>query len=239
MVRGFLTLLTLAIILSATGRAADEPVQQAKKLEKQITFTARLNYLVFLPSKYQGGNEKWPLLVFLHGSGETGDDIEKVKLHGPPKFVESKPDFPFIVVSPQTPIRTWIPEVLGALLDEVVQQYRVDEDRIYVTGLSMGGAGTWNLAAKYPDRFAAIAPICGAGRPEDAARLKGLPIWAFHGALDKPESLVQHQAMVDAVKQAGGNVQYTVYPDLKHDCWTVTYDNPQLYEWLLKHRRKW
>jgi predicted peptidase len=237
MSRNILALLTMAL-LGTVGRAAEQPAQQAKKFEQPVTFTARLNYLVFLPAKYERGDEKWPLLLFLHGSGETGDDIEKVKIHGPPKIVGSQPDFPFVVVSPQTPIRTWIPEVLGALLDEVVKQYRIDEDRIYITGLSMGGAGTWNLAAKYPQRFAAIAPICGSGRPEDAARLKDLPIWAFHGALDSADSVERHQAMVDAVKQAGGNVRYTIYPDLKHDCWTVTYDNPELYQWLLEHRRK-
>jgi predicted peptidase len=237
MSRLIMTLVAVACI-GTTASAADEPAQQAKKFEQQVTITARLNYLVFLPEKYQASDDKWPLLLFLHGSGETGDDIEKVKIHGPPKIVESKPDFPFIVVSPQTPIRTWFPEVLGALLDEVVGKYRVDEDRIYVTGLSMGGAGTWNLAARYPQRFAAIAPICGAGKPEDASKLKDLPIWAFHGALDSAESLTRHQAMVDAVKHSGGNIQYTVYPDLKHDCWTVTYNNPELYEWLLKQRRQ-
>jgi predicted peptidase len=161
-----------------------------------------------------------------------------VKKHGPPKIVETKRDFPFIVVSPQSPRRGWSPESLAALLDEIVLNYQVDRDRVYLTGLSMGGYGTWTLAAAYPEKFAAIAPICGGGSPEDAARLKGLPIWVFHGAKDKAVPLERSEEMVKAIEDSGGKVKFTVYPDAEHDSWTATYDNPELYQWLLEQKRR-
>ncbi len=129
-------------------------------------------------------------------------------------------------------------EVLTGLLDEIDEKYAVDSERIYLTGLSMGGYGTWSLACTYPDRFAAIAPVCGGGMPYIARNLKNVPIWAFHGAIDKVVPLKRSEEMVKAVKAAGGNAKLTVYPYADHDSWTVTYDNPKLYDWFLEHRRK-
>src|SRR5262245_60183544 len=170
------TRLTLAAVLAlgaaAAARAADTPAQKEKRSEK-----AMLNYLLFLPAGYEKSDKPFPLILFLHGAGETGNDLAKVKKHGPPKVVEKKKDFPFIVVSPQAPQRGWRTDQLLALLDEVEGQYRVDKDRVYLTGLSMGGYGTWRLAAAAPERFAALAPICGGGDPGSAEKLKGLPIW--------------------------------------------------------------
>ncbi|HEX5444020.1 MAG TPA: prolyl oligopeptidase family serine peptidase, partial [Pirellulales bacterium] len=189
---------------------------------------------------YGEGDKKWPLILFLHGSGESGDDLNKVKIHGPPKIVETKHDFPFIVVSPQSSRRGWNVDALKGLLDEVLADYRVDRNRVYLTGLSMGGFGTWSLAAAYPDTFAAIAPICGGGNPSEAKRLKDLPIWVFHGAKDPAVPLQRSQDMVDALKAAGAdekNLKFTVYPDAGHDSWTETYNNPELYKWLLSHQR--
>jgi len=127
---------------------------------------------------------------------------------------------------------------VAALLDEIIVNYQVDRDRIYLTGLSMGGYGTWTLAAAYPEKFAAIAPICGGGWPEDAARLKDLPIWVFHGAKDEAVPLERSEEMVKAVEDAGGKVKFTVYLDAEHDSWTATYGNPELYEWLLAQKRR-
>ena len=110
--------------------------------------------------------------------------------------------------------------------------------RIYVTGLSMGGYGTWDLATRYPNRFAAIAPICGGGEPARACTVKHLPVWAFHGAKDEVVPLEQSQAMIDALAACDGNARLTVYPDADHDAWTQTYDNPELYDWFLSHRRQ-
>ncbi|MGE3818765.1 MAG: prolyl oligopeptidase family serine peptidase [Isosphaeraceae bacterium] len=204
-----------------------------------MTVKVKLNYLLFLPEGYEADKEKrWPLMLFLHGAGESGDALEKVKAHGPPKLLEKKTDFPFIVVSPQSPGRGWNPDTLNALLDDLSARYRVDPDRVYLTGLSMGGFGTWALAASRPDRFAAIAPICGGGNPRDAEKLKGLPIWVFHGAKDPVVPLGASESMVNALKAAGAaEVKFTVYPDASHDSWTETYDNPAFYEWLLSHKR--
>lgn len=211
--------------------------QQGKHFEKEITVTVKLNYLLFLPEGYDKDDKKWPLILFLHGSGESGKELDKVKIHGPPKIVENKSDFPFIVVSPQSRRRGWNPDALKALLDEIVADYRVDRDRIYLTGLSMGGYGTWNLAAVYPDYFAAIAPICGGGDPDDAESLKKLPIWVFHGAKDEAVPLKRSQEMVDALKKVGADVKFTVYSEAGHDSWTETYNNLELYQWFLSHKR--
>ena len=217
--------------------AADPQVE--KTFECEVTVTARLRYLLALPEGYDDDKERrWPLLVFLHGAGESGDDLSKVKVHGPPKLLASaKRSFPCIVVSPQSPGRGWNPDVLLALVDEVCRQERVDEDRIWLTGLSMGGFGTWALAAARPERFAAIVPICGGGNPRDAGKIAGLPAWVFHGAKDAVVPLAASQTMVDAVREQGGEPRFTVYPDAGHDSWTEAYDDPALWEWLFAQAR--
>jgi predicted peptidase len=211
--------------------------QQEKSFEKDGDSKVKFNYWLYLPPGYGKGEKVWPLVLFLHGAGETGSDIQKVKIHGPPKLAEGK-KFPFILVSPQAPVRGWNPGNLNALLDDVMAHYKVDADRVYVTGLSMGGYGTWALAAAYPNKFAAIAPICGGGKPADAKKIKDLPIWVFHGGQDPIVKVAQSEAMVNALKSAGAeHVKFTVYPDAGHDSWTETYNNPDFYDWLLKQKR--
>jgi len=214
--------------------------------EKEAMTTWRLRYLLFLPQKYGEDPEReWPLILFLHGAGERGDDLELVKKHGVSKVAEERADFPFIAVSPQCPEDSWWSshiQALDALLEEVMAMYAVDADRVYLTGLSMGGYGTWHLAAAYPERFAAIAPICGGGPwhlgfPGKACVLRRVPIWVFHGAKDPVVPLEESQKMVKALRECGGNVRFTIYPEAGHDAWTETYDNPELYEWFLQHRR--
>ncbi len=214
--------------------------QQSQEFEKKVTKTLRCKYLMFLPEGYGEKEKRWPLILFLHGAGERGDDLEKVKQHGPPKIVEKKKDFPFIVVSPQCPQDEWWNgklDVLINLLDDIVARYDVDTERIYLTGLSMGGYGTWALASAHPERFAAIVPICGGGGGFMAFRLKGIPVWAFHGAKDPVVPLKESKEMVDKIKAHGGNAKLTVYPEAGHDSWTQTYDNPELYDWFLEHRK--
>ena len=128
--------------------------------------------------------------------------------------------------------------MLDALLNEITENYNIDENRIYVTGLSMGGFGTWALAEKYPHRFAAIAPVCGGGDPAAVPTFSHLPVWVFHGAKDNVVPIDRSEAMVNELKKNGADVQFTVYPEAGHDSWTETYDNPALYEWFLKQRRK-
>jgi predicted peptidase len=218
------------------GSKKTDPQKEAH-FEGQVTITVELNYLVYLPPEYASGDQHWPLLLFLHGSGERGTDIDEVKTHGPPKLIAEGKQFPFIVVSPQAPRRRWVPEALAALLDDVMRKYRVDKDRVYLTGLSMGGSGTWALAAAVPDKFAAIAPICGSGDPVEAKALKDVPVWVFHGAEDESVPVKRSEEMVKALQEAGAKeVKFTVYPDVGHDAWTDAYNDPELYHWLLSHR---
>ena len=208
--------------------------------------------LALFAKDYQAGTaRRWPLLLFLHGAGERGTNLAKVAVHGPPKLVKQKKDFPFIIVSPQCPDdETWSNEVLFALLDEVMKKHAVDARRVCVTGLSMGGYGTWSLALERPEMFAAVAPICGGAnllevllaksfdtRRRDA--LRRLPIWAFHGAKDTTVPLSESERLVTALKGFGcRDVQLIVYPEAGHDSWTEAYSNPAFYEWLAKQERK-
>jgi predicted peptidase len=232
----------LFALLALGAAAPPQPVpvnaQAARHFEAQIRVTAQFDYLLFLPKDYGKFKQRWPLMVFLHGAGEAGTNLARLTTLGPPRIVESKPDFPFILVSPLSPARGWDPDKLNALLDEIIRKYRVDKDRVYLTGASMGGSGTWALAAAHPEKFAAIAPLCGTGNPADAPKLAKLPIWAFQGAKDPVVHLARAQEMVDAVKAADGNVKFTVYPDAGHDIWTRTYDDPELYRWLLQQKRR-
>jgi predicted peptidase len=220
--------------------------QESLALEKTVVKVLKIGYLLYLPEEYgkpEAQGKKWPLLVFLHGSGESGSDLEKVKAHGPPKLIAGGKAFPFIVVSPQaptTPRRGWDVETLNALLDEIIAHYAVDEDRVYLSGLSMGGYGAWAWATANPERFAAVAPICGGGQPRMAARrMRDLPVWAFHGAKDPTVPVQESEDMIAALTKAGAaEAKLTIYPEAGHDSWTVTYDNPELYAWLLRHERK-
>lgn len=215
--------------------------EKALNMEREIRKTAKLKYLLFLPEDYEEeSGRKWPLILFLHGLNERGDDIEKVKIHGIPKVYENDESFPFIVVSPQCPDNEWWTmkdDELDALLDEVTEKYSADKSRIYLTGLSMGGFGTWHFAAVHPERFAAIAPICGGGVPIEAMLLKDVPVWAFHGAKDDVVPIELSESMVNALKSVGGDVKFTVYPEAKHDSWTETYNNPELYKWFLSCKK--
>ncbi len=230
-----------AFLVGATpAQAAEEKAepgkQQPQKLDRTIKVT--LGYLLYLPKDY-AQKDSWPLLLFLHGAGERGENLDRVKANGPPKLIAAGKDFPFVVVSPQCPSRSrgWQPQELSMLLDEIIEKYKVDKDRIYVTGLSMGGFGTWALAASTPERFAAIVPICGGGDPNTARRIAHIPVWVFHGAKDKTVPLERSEKMVEALKKANGNVKFTIYPEAGHDSWTAAYNDPELFKWLLEQKR--
>jgi len=237
-----LVVATISVLFLTLQATADDKgtagKQQSKHFEKEITVNVKLDYLLYLPPGYDKEEKSWPLVLFLHGAGESGQDLNKVKVHGPPKLVEAGKEFPFIVVSPQAPRMGWDVPTLNALLDDVVATLKVDKDRIYVTGLSMGGFGTWSLAAAYPDRFAALVPICGGGNPADAKKLKNIPIWVFHGAKDRVVQPSRSEAMVKALQSAGAkHVKFTLYPNADHDSWTETYNNPEMWDWLMKQKR--
>jgi len=222
------------------GRARRKPVQTEQSMERKVVRIVRANYLLYLPKGYGKEKKAWPLMLFLHGAGERGTALALVKKHGPPKLVEKGREFPFILVSPQCPHGAWWDmDVLTGLLDEIAEKYTVDADRVYVTGLSMGGYGTWSLASRHPGRFAGIVPICGGGNAHTARRMKDIPTWVFHGGKDPVVPTSQSQRMVDAMKRAGAkDVKLTIYPDAGHDSWTKAYEDPELYKWLLRQKRK-
>jgi dienelactone hydrolase len=196
-----------------------------------------LDYLVYLPEGYYQSLRRWPLILTLHGRGEAGDDIAQVRAQGLPRRIEQGGGLPFVVVAPQSSDWTWNVASLTTLLDEVSKRYRIDADRVYLVGNSMGGNGTWALAAHFPERFAAIAPICGRGDPTMVGRLLDVPTWAFHGADDGIVPPDESERMIAALKRAGGDARLTVYPGVGHDAWTATFANPMFYQWLLQHRR--
>jgi predicted peptidase len=224
------------LILSASRAVAGDAGQQ-KPAELDRTNKVKMNYLIYLPKDYEQ-KEAWPVLLFLHGIGERGDNLDLVKKHGPPKLIAAGKQFPFIVVSPQCPNgHWWETAVLTTLLDEIAKKHKVDQDRIYLTGLSMGGFGTWALAAYQPNRFAAIVPICGGGDPASAKRIAHIPAWVFHGGKDRTVPIENSKKMGGALKRAGGDPKFTIYPEAGHDSWTQAYNTPELYEWLLQQKR--
>lgn len=269
------SLLILPILaLACVGSAPAAETQTVASFKRTITKTVGYEYLLSLPIGYDAAADKqWPVILFLHGSGERGTDPWLVAKHGPPKLIRG--DAPaaavatapketietlgqgkqaadqlrknFIVVSPQCPTgSSWDDDAVLALLDEVAAKHKTDAHRIYLTGLSMGGYGTWSVGLKFPERFAAIVPICGGGQSSDVRRslrakrtaFLSLGVWAFHGGKDTTVPLEESETMIAALKKAGvTDVQFTVYPEAKHDSWTETYANPELYTWLLKHQR--
>ena len=263
--------LLLAAATIAPAQTSDPDLMQSRqKFQTQLTTKVELGYLLYLPPGYDAKAAKqWPLILFLHGAGERGTNLAQVAVHGPPKLVRKKLPVPkteteearksreaatklvtenFIIVSPQCPVgERWESAALLALLDNVMTSHKVAPGRVYLTGLSMGGYGSWALLSKAPERFAAVAPICGGGDRIDillasrtkADALKSLPVWAFHGGKDGVVPPSESERMVEALKKAGvKEVELTLYPEANHDSWTATYNNPKLYEWFLAHERK-
>ena len=223
----------------ATGSMAAEEIPSPGKqvgwaFRSQKDKRHSCRYLIFLPGSYTAKGKPSPLLLFLHGSGERGNDLELVKKHGPPKLVDTRPDFPFVVVSPQVrPGRQFDAPALLALLDHLQASFNVDKKRTAVTGLSMGGAGTWAVANAAPARFSAIVPICGTATI-DPKQFLSLPTWVTVGGKDKPNLVASLQKTVADLRNRKAPIRFTLYPQLGHNCWDATYDNPQLYTWLLK-----
>lgn len=220
-------------------------IENIKNFTKIIEKKLSLNYLIHLPDDYSdNSSEKFPLILFLHGGGERGNDIDLVKKYGVPRYMEEHEDFPFIVVSPQCPFNTlWTMEMdsLYELLKEIIKNYNIDTSRIYLTGFSMGGFGTWHFAEAYPDLFAALVPVCGGtedniGFPERIKKLKDIPIWTFHGAKDTKVPVEKTQELVEVLNGCNGNIKFTIYPEGYHKVWTSTYSNYEVYEWLLRQK---
>ena len=231
----------LVIIIAAATTFGAQPTP-GKQVEQQLdTEHGTIPYLLYLPKDY-GELDQVPLLFFLHGRGESYGPLRLVEKWGPPRMVARGDELPFIVVSPQCPKESsWSKDdqqaLLVSLLDHVTEQFTVDTARIYLTGLSMGGYGSWRLAADHPDRFAAAAIICGGGDPARAERLISLPIWVFHGDQDKAVPISKSIEMVDAIRAAGGKqVRFTTLETVGHNSWSAAYATPELYQWFHEHR---
>ena len=205
----------------------------------QILQFDQMRYIVKFPAAYTEG-EKLPIILFLHGAGSRGDDINKIINN--PYFTEvaGKPGFPFISIVPQCYENTWfdIFQTLKRFVFHILQEEYADINRIYVMGVSMGGYAAWQLAMSLPECFAALLPVCGGGMYWNADRLKNVPVWAFHGAKDIWVCPKESKKMVEAVNKCGGSAKLTVYPEAGHDAWTPTYRNPEVFEWLLEHENQ-
>jgi predicted esterase/flagellar basal body-associated protein FliL len=228
------------------GREGIGLIGEPRPLDESSTDTLR--YWLFLPADYEAQAQSGgaPLLLFLHGAGERGDapeDVDKVKVHGLPRLLDNPEfakKFPCVTVSPQCKNDfAWSPAQLMLLLDHIEANYKIDKSRVYVTGLSMGGFGTWMCLNESPHRFAAAVPICGGAKPEWAERLVEIPIWVFHGDHDTVVTLDRSQTIVDVLRKTGGRkILFTVYEGVGHDSWTQTYDNPLLYDWMFQQTLK-
>ena len=239
--------LALGASLAASLATADEPPKTGfvDKTFKNADGTTS-PYVVFVPKSYDGTKE-FPTILFLHGAGETKTDKTggkmPVEVGIGPAIKKREKDFPFIVVIPRAEGFGWNAEGKNAkralaMLDEVQKELKTDPKRQYLSGLSMGGMGTWSIAMAHPDRFAAIVPICGRGDTKTAEKIKDLPVWAFHGDADEAVKVEGSRTMIGAIKKAGGSPKYTEYPKVGHNSWDKAYGTDELYTWLLEQKKK-
>jgi hypothetical protein len=197
-------------------------------------------YLAYLPSSYDKDDTKaWPLIIYLHGSSCKGNNLEKLKKYGPPFYLERGMQVDAIVISPQCPsnknwtVGTWF----ESFFTELKEKYHIDPSRVYLTGMSLGGFGTWDLASRYPEYFAAIMPLCGGGRTSMVETLKDIPTWVFHGEVDKKVKLQRSQEMVKAMQEVGSDPKFSILKGQGHGIQKV-YSDQTIYEWLLSHQKK-
>lgn len=210
-------------------------------IQKQISLRgSKRRYAVYVPENYTP-DTPWPVILFLHGRGERGDDGRKHTSVGIGTAIRNRPErFPALVVFPQCPKdRYWnrAGEDIDLALAQTIKEYNTDPKRYYLTGISMGGYGTWWYGARHVEQFAALLPVCGGWDVEDASALASLPIWAFHGAADETVPVTESQRMVEAVKDAGGDIRYTEYPGVGHKSWDQTYGDELAMAWLFAQSR--
>lgn len=229
--------LSFGMLALAAEPAAGEQVEQSFKTKDG----AEVPYLLYVPKDFDSAKARTPVMLFLHGRGESDGPVSLVAKWGPPQLVAEGQDFPFLVVSPQCPREdSWSSDTqqtrLVELLDHIIERYRADTDRVYLAGLSMGGSGSWRMAADHPQLFAAVVPICGRGNVENASKLKDLPIWVFVG--DQDRVFNANVEMVDAIRNAGSKrVRLTTLEHIGHNSWSAAFASPDLYAWLQKHTR--
>jgi len=234
--------LVLLLVLFLIQGCASQSNSQLIDSELVTVIEEKLNYYLYYPEGYETrAVEKFPLLLFLHGGGESGDTLTAIKKNGPPKLIVSGKQFPFLILAPQNPNRNkwWNTRAVNQLLDSVIADNRVDKNRIYITGLSRGGGAAWEMAVQYPDKFAAMAVVCGMTPVPYAAWIdKNMPIWVFHGEEDQSIPISESEMMVARLKEMGRDVRFTRYPGVGHDSWVKAYNTEALYDWFMEQERK-
>lgn len=197
------------------------------------------NYLIYLPEDYANDWLKdFPLMIYLHGSSLRGNDISKIKAYGPPYLIEKGRKFDFIIVSPQCPSgKSWnVENWFAPLFKELTSKYRIDTSRIYLTGMSMGGYGAWNTAMEYPDKFAAVIPLCGGGNVKDVCKISNVPVWAFHSKDDDKVAFSETERLVEKLKKCNGNVKFTCLEGKGHAIQWI-YEKEDVYKWMLEQQK--
>lgn len=268
----------ILVLISNYTEAFEIKGKIVKKSYRSSVTNGMRDYLLYIPERFKK-DEKMPVLLFLHGNGERGNDINNVKVNGPLYEVENGRDFPFIIIAPQLPdfpkgyIQKlnegnwdwskrfpmerkqfnaehrygelyppygwhWIEKDLIYLINEIINNHNGDEKRVYITGLSYGGYGTWYMLSKYPELFAAGIPVCGAGDPNDVKTIGNTPVWLFHGGRDRIILPQWSLKMAEELDKIGGNVRVTIHEDLGHDCWWRVYSGHDVYEWMLKNTKR-
>lgn len=236
----FVKIFFLSIVLLTQGCSSQEKAILVDDT-MEIVVNETLKYYLYFPEGYEAkADEKFPLLLFLHGGGESGDSLVTVKRNGPPKLIAQGKKFPFLILAPQNPYRNkwWNTRAVKQLLDTIVAHNAVDAERIYLTGLSRGGGAAWEMAVQYPGTFAAMAVVCGMAPVPYASWIdRELPIWVFHGDQDKSIPVAESDTMVTKLKEMGYNVQYTRYKGVGHDAWIQAYETDELYDWFAGQRK--
>lgn len=203
---------------------------------------AKYNYLLYLPKNYEKQLKKYPLVIYLHGGSQRGNDLNKLKGYGLPAMVDKGKNFNFIIASPQCPDnKYWSTENwFDSLYSDLISKYRIDTNRIYLTGISMGGYGTYIAAMDFPTKFAALAPLCGGCNDSDTSKIctiNKIPIWTFHGTADDKISIAETQRVVKALQKCNGHIRFTPLPGYGHDIGFLYEKNSQIYGWLLKQKK--
>lgn len=200
--------------------------------------SVKYKYLLYLPDNYNDSKNKVPLLIYLHGSSVRGSELNKIKAYGLPYLIEKGEKYDFIIVSPQCPAsKSWNSENwFLPLYSELIEKYRIDTNRVYLTGMSLGGYGAWNLAMEYPDKFAAVVPLCGGGNVKKVCNINHVPVWAFHGTEDTLVSIKETEKLVNELKKCNGNVKFSRLEGKGHSIHRV-YEDRKIYNWMLKQKR--
>lgn len=244
------------VLLWTTKVQAKDPLPLEKRTYKDAT-GKELPYQLMQPLVVEKG-KTYPLVLFLHGAGERGTDNEKQLVHGVPQFAspDNRKAYPCFLLAPQCPSnQKWVevdwsadthtmPKVQGdagrmalELVAQALKELPIDPKRVYITGLSMGGYGTWDLLARRPDLFAAAVPICGGADEATAPHIKHIPIWTFHGGKDGVVKPARSRNMIAALEKAGGKPKYTEYPNVGHDSWNPAYRDPDMFKWLFAQKK--